>query len=131
MSSKNTEMHNLKNWIIRVTVFFDTCHEGTQKTKGTYVFRAKTTVKWGDATHVSIVRNVSHLCLWFGISFYLLFMQGLRPCTVANVTAALHSITWPLVELWLAISEDAPGHLDKRVRVTRKSLFIVNSFKMS
>lgn len=94
MSSKNTAMRNLKNSIIRGKVFFDTCHENTQKTNGTYMFRTKTTV------NVSIVRNIS---LWFWVSFYLLFMQGLRPFTVANVTAAPHSITWPLVELWLAI----------------------------
>lgn len=44
MSSKNTAMHNLNNSKIRGKLFFDTCHENTQKTNGTYMFRTKTTV---------------------------------------------------------------------------------------
>lgn len=48
MSSKNTAMHNLKNSIIRIKVFFDTCHESTQKTNDANVF---------------IYEQMAHICL--------------------------------------------------------------------
>lgn len=58
--------------------------------------------KWCNAPQVSSIRNINHLCVWFWISFCLLFIQVLRPFTDANIIAALYSITWSLVELWPA-----------------------------